>query len=127
MSSTPSQPTPNPLSSSAPPGYELASPKVKLDGVNAKLMGYVEYLALVHRVLFAKPLVITSGIDSLHVPSSLHGRGLAVDFRTRDLDPDEMALVIHILAYSAPANSICYFDERGLPGEAHIHIEYHGE
>jgi hypothetical protein len=106
--------------------YQLASPAVTVVGVNPKLMAFVEYLALVHRVLFNKPLVITSGKDSVHVASSLHGKGLAVDFRTKDLDPEETMLLLNLLAYAAPANKIAVFDERALAGEEHIHVEYHG-
>jgi hypothetical protein len=106
--------------------YQLASPAVTVAGVHPKLMAFVEYLALVHRMLFNKPLVITSGKDSVHVASSLHGKGLAVDFRTKDLDPEETMLLLALLAYAAPANKIAVFDERALAGEEHIHVEYHG-
>jgi hypothetical protein len=99
---------------------------VKIIGVNAKLMDFVTYLALVHRVLFAEPLIITSGIDSIHVAGSLHAQGLAVDVRTKDLDQDSTLLLLAVLAYAAPANKIAVFDERALGGEAHIHLEYHG-
>lgn len=126
MSSTPNPPSPSQPFSEPAVNYELASPAVTVAGVNLKLMAFVEYLALVHRVLFNKPLVITSGKDSVHVASSLHGKGLAVDFRTKDLDPEEQSLLLHLLAYAAPANKIAVFDERALAGEEHIHVEYHG-
>lgn len=126
MSSTPVKPTPSPASSEPGPPYQLASPAVKIIGVNAKLMDFVTYLALVHRVLFAEPLIITSGIDSIHVAGSLHAQGLAVDVRTKDLDQDSTLLLLAVLAYAAPANKIAVFDERALGGEAHIHLEYHG-
>ncbi len=106
--------------------YELAGPRVTVAGVKAELMSFVDYLGLVHRVVFGKPLVITSGKDSIHVAGSLHGQGLAVDVRTRDLASDEQGLLLALLAYAAPAARIAVFDERALGGEAHIHLEYHG-
>ncbi len=106
--------------------YELASPKVTVEGVKPALLAFVDYLGLVHRVVFSKPLVITSGKDALHVRGSLHYEGLAVDVRTHDLLPDEQGLLLALLAYAAPANKVAVFDERALGGEAHIHIEWHG-
>jgi hypothetical protein len=126
MGSTPVKPTPTTAPSEPARPYQLASPAVKIAGVNAKLMDFVTYLALVHSVLFAEPLVITSGIDSIHVAGSLHAQGLAVDIRTRDIDADSQMLLLAILAYAAPANKVAVFDERALGGEAHIHLEYHG-
>jgi hypothetical protein len=108
------------------PQYELAGPNVIVAGVRRELMQFVDYLALVHRVVFSKPLVITSGIDGAHVASSMHPAGLAVDFRTKDLLPDEQGLLLALLAYAAPSNHVAVFDERALGGEAHIHLEYRG-
>lgn len=108
------------------PNYELASPAVVLEGVKPELLQFVDYLGLVHKVVFGKPLVITSGKDGQHVASSLHPLGLAVDIRTRDLLPDEQALLVSLIAYAGPSNHIAYFDERALGPQAHIHLEYHG-
>lgn len=109
-----------------PVNYELAGPNVIVAGVRRELMQFVDYLALVHRVVFSKPMVLTSGKDGAHVASSMHAVGLAVDFRTKDLLPDEQQLVLALLAYAAPANHIAVFDERALGAEQHIHLEYHG-
>jgi len=106
--------------------YDVASPAVVLEGVNERLLSFVDYLGLVHRVIFQKLLVITSGKDAIHVAGSLHSEGLAVDIRTRDLLPDEQALLLHLLAYAGPENHIAVFDERALGEQAHIHLEYHG-
>lgn len=106
--------------------YELASPAVQMTGVAKPLESFLQYLGLLHRMIFNKVLIVTSGKDSVHVASSLHGQGLAVDIRTRDLLPDEQALLLHLLAFAGPANHIAIFDERALGAEAHIHLEYHG-
>jgi hypothetical protein len=119
-----------PIAAAAAPAeleyYELATPQVDVKGVLGPLMNFVDYLGLVHRVVFSKPLVITSGRDGIHTLGSLHAQGRAVDVRTKDLLPDEQLLLLHILSYAAPANHIAIFDERALIGQEHIHIEYHG-
>jgi hypothetical protein len=89
-------------------------------------MGFVTYLGLWHRLTFNKPLVITSGKDAVHAAGSLHGIGKAVDVRITDLDAGEAALFFALLAFAAPGNLVAVFDERALPGEPHIHLEYHG-
>src|SRR5579864_7661077 len=109
MSTQPSQ-SPIGGTGAGPIPYELASPAVELGGVKQELMNFVEYLGLVHRVVFNKPLVITSGKDGQHVGGSLHAQGLAVDIRTRDLLPDEQLLLLTLLAYAGPANHIAVFD-----------------
>jgi hypothetical protein len=114
-------PTPPPVQN-----YQLASPSVTVAGVKAELMSFVDYLGFVHRIVFNKMLVVTSGKDSIHVSGSLHSEGLAVDIRTKELLPDEQALLLHLLAYAGPANHVAVFDERALGAEAHIHLEYHG-
>jgi hypothetical protein len=124
--STPLPAAPGSAPTNAGRFYTLASPAVRIAGVKLELLAFVDHLALIHRVLFNKVLVITSGIDSLHVAGSLHSQGLAVDVRTKDLLPDEQQLLLALLAYAAPSNHVAVFDERALGGEAHIHLEYHG-
>jgi len=109
-----------------PQGLQVKDASVVLEGVHANLMSYVAHLALVHRLLFGEDLIITSGMDAQHMVGSLHGQGRAVDVRTSDVDPAGAVVLVAVLAYTAPAHQICYLDERGLPGAAHIHIEYHG-
>lgn len=119
-----------PVAAIAPPAepkyYELASAKVVMAGVAEPLLAFVSYLGLVHRVVFNKPLVVTSARDSVHTRSSSHAEGRAVDIRMGDLLPDEQCLVLHLLAYAGPSNKIASFDERVLGGESHVHLEYHG-
>lgn len=124
--STPIKPIAKPPESPASKNYEVASPAVVLEGVKLELMEFVDYLGLVHRVVFGKRLVVTSGKDGQHAASSLHSQGLAVDIRVRDLLPDEQVLLLSLIAYAGPSNGIACFDERALGLEAHIHLEYHG-
>lgn len=124
--STPVKPIAATFVPDPPANYELAGTNVIVSGVRRELMQFVDYLALVHRVVFSKPLVITSGRDGVHVASSMHLAGLAVDIRTKHLLPDEQGLLLGLLAYAAPGNHIAVFDERALGAEQHIHLEYHG-
>jgi len=124
--STPPPAAPTSAPADKGPWYTLASPAVRIAGVKTELLTFVDHVALLHRLTFGKPLVITSGKDSVHVSSSLHAQGLAVDVRTKDLLPDEQQLLLALLAYAAPSNHVAVFDERALGGEAHIHLEWHG-
>jgi hypothetical protein len=110
-----------------PPGVSLASVAVNVDGVNEGLLNFVAHLGLIHQLLFSKPLVITSAKDALHAAGSLHAEGKAVDVRTKDLLPDEQALLLHVLAYAGPSSDVATFDERALLGQEHLHLEWHGK
>jgi Hedgehog amino-terminal signalling domain len=119
-------PLPEPLQS-LPLGTFLSLPAVNFAGVSANLIEKLAHLAMIHRLTFGKPLVITSANDGAHSATSLHALGRAVDIRTTDKDPDEVALFVHYLAYMASAVQIAYFDERQLAGEPHLHLEWHGQ
>jgi hypothetical protein len=110
-----------------PQGVSLASVAVNVDGVNEGLWSFVCHLGLIHQLLFSKPLVITSGRDSLHSAASMHPKGDAVDVRTKDLLPDEQMLLLNVLAYAGPSSDVAVFDERALPGQEHLHLEWHGK
>jgi hypothetical protein len=101
-------------------------PNVVMDGVNPSLVAFVTHLAALHSLIFGRPLTITSAKDSQHVAHSLHAEGRAIDVRTNDKDDAEMDLLLHILSYASAEAKIATFDERNVPGGAHLHIEYHG-
>jgi hypothetical protein len=103
------------------------SDQVEIDGVEPALMTYAASLGYLHFLLFGLPLVITSGRDGEHVPTSLHKVGRALDFRTHDKTADEMMVFLSILAYSAPRQACRVFDERVGAGGEHVHVEYHGQ
>lgn len=120
-------------SSSAPntpsklPDYiQMASPAVNYHDVVPPLRAFTEFAALLHHLIFGNPLVVTSGKDAIHSTTSLHAFGKAVDVRTKDKSPEEQLLFLMVLGFSAPANHVSVFDERALPGQEHIHLEYHG-
>lgn len=109
-----------------PIGLKLASQDVVIDGVDPRLMNYVEHLGMTHRLLFGKDLVITSGKEGKHVQNSFHYRGLALDVRTMDKEPEEQLLFLNVISFSAPSRGVAVFDERTSSDEKHVHLEYHG-
>jgi len=106
-----------------PPGVEKASPVVDLSGIEANLFAALTPLGLVHLHLFNEPLTVTSGRDSVHVPSSKHGRGMAVDLRITDKRPEDIPCFLLILRVMCARFGLACFDESYLPGEPHIHLE----
>ncbi len=103
------------------------SDSVEIEGVEPKLMAFAVQLGYLHFFLFGQPLVITSGRDGEHVPTSLHKIGRALDFRTHDKTEGEMQVFLGILAYAAPHQMCRVFDERVGAGGEHVHVEYHGK
>lgn len=69
-------------------------------------------------------LWITSGVDGVHSPSSLHGKGLALDIRTKHVDKVATRVAIHseIRYLLGPVFDVILEDREGL--NEHIHIEY---
>ncbi len=109
-----------------PLGLAVASDSVVLDGVDPRLMAYMEHLGMVHQMLFGKPLTITSGKEGHHVQNSFHAIGRAVDGRTEDKDPEEQLVFMTVISFSARSQGIAVFDERSTYDGKHIHFELHG-
>lgn len=71
----------------------------------------------IYRDFDASP-VVTSGVDGVHRPDSLHYRGHALDFRTRHVQPDDRMALTAALAAALG-------DEFDVVLEVdHIHIEF---
>jgi hypothetical protein len=109
-----------------PLGLAVADDSVVLDGVDPRLMSYAEHLGMIHRLIFGKDLVITSGKEGKHVQNSFHELGRALDVRTVDKDPEEQLLFLSVISFSAPAQGVAVFDERSTHDAKHVHLEYHG-
>jgi len=62
---------------------------VILTGVRPEIFFACGVAHAIHKDLFHTPLVVTSLLDGTHLPTSLHYKGLAADFRDRDLSPAE--------------------------------------
>lgn len=109
-----------------PLGVKLADTAVVLEGVHPQLVDLVGRLGVIHKVLFGEDLVITSGKDGKHVAGSLHAAGRAVDLRTKDKTPEQVTVLLVVIAYAAGELPLACFDERQVPGGPHLHLEWHG-
>jgi hypothetical protein len=63
-------------------------------------------------------LVITSGIDSVHMAGSLHYTGRAEDYRTRDIHPADLSRMV------AEIRSALGSDYDVIIEPDHLHVEY---
>jgi len=104
-----------------------ASTAVDIEGVSAELMHLALVLAYFHFLMFELPLFISSGRDGVHVPTSLHKEGRALDFRTHDKSSEQMIVFYAVLAYLAPRFHCRFFDERVGEGGEHVHVEVHAQ
>lgn len=109
-----------------PQYIELSTPTVNWEGLVPDLLTFAGHLALLHQLLFAQPLVMTSAKDGQHSAGSLHAEGKAFDVRTRDKSDEANLIFMAVLSYIATGAPIAVFDERQLAGAPHIHIEWHG-
>lgn len=90
---------------------------VDLTSVNWRMF----WAAIVADGIFLKhgtQATITSGVDGEHSENSLHYRGLALDFRTRDLPKDEVSTVAEELQAALGK------DYAVLIESDHIHTQY---
>jgi hypothetical protein len=107
-------------------GFNTAGDHVVLDGVNEQFLKFAGALDTVHQLLFERQMMITSARDGQHAPGSLHTAGKAIDVRTKDKTELANMTFLTVLGWMSSHTPITVFDERNLPGEGHIHIEWHG-
>jgi len=114
-------------STTAPPSdltlVELATPTVKVSNLKPPVRTALLELARLHWLLFAKPLVVTSGNDGDHSKGLKHYTDDAFDQRSRDKTPDEQLLWAVVLAHVAQKHNLAVFDERARDSGPHWHIE----
>jgi len=109
-----------------PVGVELKSPAVNIADLDGRLRLFLATLGLVHLHLFNAPAVVTSGKDSVHVESSKHGQGKAVDLRVSDLREGWQQTFLLVVCTLCDRYGLTVFDERNLPGGPHFHVEVAG-
>lgn len=109
-----------------PQYIELSTPTVNWQGLVPDLLTFCGHLAMLHKLLFATPLVMTSAKDGQHAAGSLHAEGKAFDVRTKDKTDEENLVFLTVLAFICSNAPVAVFDERQLAGAPHIHIEWHG-
>lgn len=111
----------------APPSdltlVELAKPTVRVSNLKPPLRAALVELARLHWLLFAKPLVVTSGNDGAHSKGSKHFTDDAFDCRSWDKTPEEQLVWAVVLAFVARKHNLAVFDERARDAGPHWHIE----
>lgn len=96
-------------------------PGVRLEALTPQMSLAVSIIASVYQKHGAD-CTITSANDSTHSVTSLHYKGLALDFRTRDFKGDKHALTDEIERALGAEFDVVYEGD-GTPN-AHLHCEY---
>jgi hypothetical protein len=109
-----------------PAGMALKSADVNVADINSVLQSFLRRLGLVSLHLFNTVIVVTSGKDSIHVASSKHGRGDAVDLRISNFAPEDQPALLLALRVLCKQFGLSMFDESYAPGMGHVHIEIAG-
>lgn len=113
---------PNPAPAWWPEHLEVADKTVVVEGLDPFIQLFLAAAAARHWTMFLKPLIVTSGKDSIHALGSKHNVGKAVDIRSRDLDQDEQdQFAVSMIELQATAK-VGIFDERFI-GTPHWHVE----
>ncbi len=105
---------------------QLADSSVHVERLAPRLVAFVVRAGEVHKLLFNKPLVITSGNDHDHVAGSRHYLNAAVDLRAHDLGPAQQELFLLALVSIGQDEKVAVFDERVNPDKQHWHCEVSG-
>ena len=110
-----------------PPWWDTAEVQRYNTGVNVsnldqRLVYFLIVAGDVHRALFRRALLITSGNDGQHVAGSAHYKDKAVDVRSVDLTADEQAIFSLALGYFSRVYKVAVFDER-FTASPHWHIQ----
>ncbi len=106
----------------ATPEISVASTAVDVTKLDPALADFLRAAGQVHRYLFGRAMVITSGNDGNHVAHSAHYLNFAADIRSKDINPVEQLLFGSILSYIGEKHFIVVFDERVTAG-AHWHVQ----
>lgn len=107
-------------------GVETKDATVNVSDIDPVLKIFLGVAGKAHVVLFAIPLVVTSGKDGHHVASSKHAEGKAVDLRITDLLPEDQPAWLAMLRVLCMRLHLAMFDESFAPGMGHVHIEIAG-
>lgn len=78
----------------------------------------------VHEELDTHEAVITSANDSVHMDGSLHPKGLAVDIRTRDIEPSLVDDLADAIRYKLNGSVQSNNPYQVIIEVDHIHIEF---
>jgi hypothetical protein len=108
------------------PGVYLKDRHVIVDGLDPMLHEFLRALGLVHPTLFGLPVIVTSGKDGVHVLSSKHSTGQAVDIRVDDKRLAWRFAFLLVCEVLSDQFGLCLFDESNLKVGPHLHVEVAG-
>lgn len=106
-----------------PQFVEASSSRVVCLGVNERLIDLAMHIGGYSKGLFGLPCIITSGRDECHEEGGKHGRGDAIDIRSKDKSPEQLAVLLTILHYICPSFGVAVHDHSADDGKEHIHLE----
>ena len=93
------------------------------DGVQPRLVTLVSGLANAAQRAEIPEVWITAGMDGTHSPNSLHYALRAIDVRTHNLTPAQVAKLLAELGTEFSGNADVIWEGRGTPNE-HVHVEW---
>ncbi len=94
-------------------------PGVVLDGLHTQMWYVLGFADAVHQQLAGTELVVTSGLEGMHMENSLHYVGQAADLRTKDTPENLVRAVRHFLREHLTPRGFQVIYE----GD-HIHIQF---
>ena len=89
-------------------------PGVRIHGIKPEVLFALNVL----ESIWPTELVVTCGMEGKHGRGSLHYVGYAVDVRTRDLEPEELAALVSVAKDSLGQD----FDV--VLEKTHLHVEF---
>lgn len=96
-------------------------PGVSLFGLRAEMLWAIDIIDRVGRDSQYEP-TITSGVDGVHSPTSLHYDGRAVDIRTNDMPFEPSAFVAQLVERLPSDFDVVLLYEK--EDNEHIHVEW---
>lgn len=91
---------------------------VSLKGLQPQMLVALAVVEDAYRDNGGYEVTITAGCDGHHLPDSLHYKGFALDFRTRNVPEDKLAVLFQQIKDHLGAEYDC------VKEIDHIHIEY---
>jgi hypothetical protein len=111
-------------------GLQRADNHVDLTDMNPNIVEIYDKVNQAFRDNIDRDGIITAGRDGKHNPNTLHGRGEAIDLRTRDIIPSKVNDIVNDIRDSIGTENYDTINEHVRPpnakvwGGPHIHIEY---
>jgi hypothetical protein len=98
---------------------------VQLGGVQRNMYYAAGVVDQIHKDVFGTEATITSGTDGKHMESSLHYKGLALDFRTIDIGIEDADNFVFRVKKALDPHGFDVVFEKGMDGVIeHLHVEF---